>query len=110
MGSEIPQRPYREKAVFQVTQLWFDISHGASRGQLLEQPAIHFLDEIEPAFLGVGAGLRVLEISDRRIRIGLGNDDRRSLMRRREKGRAIRAHVAVGVNRDETREIAILSS
>ena len=40
MGSEIPQRPHREKAVFQVTQLWFDISHGASWGQLLEQPAV----------------------------------------------------------------------
>jgi hypothetical protein len=40
MGSEIPQRPHRVKAVFQATQLSFDISHGASWGQLVEQPAV----------------------------------------------------------------------
>jgi hypothetical protein len=40
MGSEIPQRPRRVTTVFQATQLSFDISHGASWGQLLGQPAV----------------------------------------------------------------------
>jgi hypothetical protein len=40
MGSEIPQRPHRVKAVFQATQLSFDISHGASWGQLVEQAVL----------------------------------------------------------------------
>jgi len=40
MGSEIPQRPHRVTAVFEATPLSFGISHGASWGQLLEQPAV----------------------------------------------------------------------
>ena len=40
MGSEIPQRPHRVRTVFQATQLSFDISHGASWGQLVEQAAV----------------------------------------------------------------------
>ena len=73
----------------------------------LEQPAVHPLDEVEPPPLHAGARLVIDQVLDRGLLAGR-HVHRRPLMGRRQEAGAIGPHVAIGVDRDEARQVLVL--